>query len=158
MKNLIRLHKFTEDLSKKLNACENIANALETLNSSEQTEDVTAVLALLQRVQSNGGWVSYIYEQAIEDRVPKFLYFDEYSQIKGCANIEALQVRKQNNKLEPSDYPLLGLINRARLNLDELTNPTRTRDLKNRLEGAGQLYHPTSSKLLVSEPLLRIKV
>lgn len=137
MKNLIRRHKFTEDLSKKLNACENIAKAVELLNASEQTEDVTAVLNYLRIVQSNGGWVSYIYEHAIEDRLPKFLYFDEYNQMKGCANIEALRARKQNHKLEPSDYPLLGLINRARLNLDELTNPTRTRDLKNRLEGAG---------------------
>lgn len=57
--------------------------------------------------------------------------------MQGRANIEALIRRKEEKKLLPSDHALLGLIDRARLDLKELLNPARTRDLKNRLEGAG---------------------
>jgi hypothetical protein len=57
--------------------------------------------------------------------------------MKGHENIEALKNRVVNNKLLPSDYPLLGLIKLARIDLDDLLNPSRTEGLINRLEGAG---------------------
>ena len=41
--------------------------------------------------------------------------------------------RKANNTLEESDYPLLGLIELASLNLEQLTNPNRTVSLFSRL-------------------------
>ena len=56
--------------------------------------------------------------------------------MRGCENIEALMQRQANDQLQPSDYPLLGLINRARLDLDQLLAATSTRDLKNKLQGA----------------------
>ena len=54
----------------------------------------------------------------------------------GQDNIEALKQRQQAKQLKPSDYPLLGLIARARLDLDKLLNPNRTQTLKNKLQGA----------------------
>jgi predicted ATP-dependent endonuclease of OLD family len=64
------------------------------------------------------------------------LYFDEYYQMRGCENIQALKQRQTDKQLRPSDHPLLGLINRARLDLDQLLTTTRTRELKNKLQGA----------------------
>jgi predicted ATP-dependent endonuclease of OLD family len=56
--------------------------------------------------------------------------------MSGAANIEKLRERQQQSKLEKSDRPMLGLIARARLNLDEMLNPHRTQDLVNSLQGA----------------------
>jgi predicted ATP-dependent endonuclease of OLD family len=78
----------------------------------------------------------FFWQKYLEKRFPKFLYFDEYYQMSGAANIEKLRERQQNNKLEKSDHPMLGLIARARLNLDEILNPHRTQDLVNKLQGA----------------------
>jgi energy-coupling factor transporter ATP-binding protein EcfA2 len=64
------------------------------------------------------------------------LYFDDYYQMLGHDNIEALKNRKDQNKLRPSDHPLLGLIELARLDLDKLLSATRTQELKNKLQGA----------------------
>ena len=72
----------------------------------------------------------------LADRIPKFLYFDEYYQMDGQANISALVERQTNNTLKESDYPLLGLIHLAGLNLDQITNPKRSEDLIARLEAA----------------------
>jgi hypothetical protein len=44
--------------------------------------------------------------------------------------------RSAQNTLKPADYPLLGLINLARLKLDDLLNVKRTLELINTLEGA----------------------
>jgi len=78
-----------------------------------------------------------VYDEYIDGIIPKFLYFDEYYQMKGYENIEALQQRQQENALQASDHPLLGLIKLARLVLDNLINPDRTQELTNKLEGAG---------------------
>ncbi|CCE11941.1 conserved hypothetical protein [Bradyrhizobium sp. STM 3843] len=81
---------------------------------------------------------SYIFSQMLNARWPKFLYFDEYYQMTGHENIEALMQREGANpsQLKPSDYPLLGLIRLARLKLPELINPASTIELKSKLEGA----------------------
>ena len=72
------------------------------------------------------------------DRIPKFLYFDEYYQMKGQDNIDLLMKRCENNQLQESDYPLLGLIDLAGLDLEEIINTTQTRDLITKLEAAGK--------------------
>ena len=46
---------------------------------------------------------------SLVERIPKFLYFDEYYQMKGQANIASLKKREADNALEDSEYPLLGL-------------------------------------------------
>ncbi|MGH7005726.1 MAG: ATP-dependent nuclease, partial [Alphaproteobacteria bacterium] len=93
--------------------------------------------ALLREVQFRRGFANHIAETVLGPRLPKFLYFDEYYQLQGRANIEALRARTAEGRLERPDYPLLGLIARARLKIEDLLDTARTRDLKNRLEGAG---------------------
>ena len=78
----------------------------------------------------------HIWDDILADRFPKFLYFDEYYTMLGRDNVEALRDRKQKGALNPSDHPLLGLIELARLDLASLLAPERTQDLKNQLQGA----------------------
>jgi len=81
----------------------------------------------------------YVWTHYLKTSWPKFLYFDEYYQMEGHVNIEKLKERQtgQNSqKLKPSDLPMLGLIELARLNLDQLLNPQRTEELVAKLEGA----------------------
>lgn len=137
LKHIVSQHQLTQEVAGKLEGCESLATALDVLSQSEQTEAVKNLVGLVQDVQKHKGFMPYLYQKVLSARVPKFLYFDEYYQMKGRANIEALQKRQKAKTLERSDYPLLGLIHRARLSLDELLNPARTRELKNRLEGAG---------------------
>lgn len=112
------------------------ADALLTaLAAQEQTEEVSRIKAVLEIVKKrdvNG----YIYDKILNDNEPEFLYFDEYYQMTGHENIEALIAREANNTLKPSDHPLLGLVRLARLKLSELVNPESTIELKNKLEGA----------------------
>jgi len=57
--------------------------------------------------------------------------------MKGQANLNALISREDTKKLQDSDYPLIGLINLARLNHRQLVATKNTTELKNKLEGAG---------------------
>lgn len=108
----------------------------DTLADVEQTEDVEALRNLVAEIGKYSTFGNYLYNSVLRDYVPKFLYFDEYYQMKGRDNLEALKKRVESDALEKHDYPLLGLISRARLDFDELLKPDRTRHLVNKLEGA----------------------
>jgi ABC-type cobalamin/Fe3+-siderophores transport system ATPase subunit len=92
------------------------------LQAQEQTAEVTRIVAVLAEVKrySVSG---YIYVHILTPRRPQYLYFDEYYQMTGHENIEALITREGNGQLKPSDHPLLGLVRLARLKLPELINP-----------------------------------
>jgi len=106
------------------------------LDTAEATEAVTALKDLVAKVQKNG-LAYFIFNSLIWPRAPKFLYFDEYYQMQGQANLNALINRDDKNQLEDSDRPLIGLINLARLDLRQLVGAKNTTELKNKLQNAG---------------------
>jgi len=106
------------------------------LDSAEATEAVKAVKEPVAKVRENG-LAYYVFYSLIWPRAPKYLYFDEYYQMKGQANLNALIAREDGKQLKDSDYPLLGLVNLARLDYRQLVQTKNTTELKNKLEGAG---------------------
>lgn len=135
-KHLSESHKFSIDIRQKLRSAVNWDDFVGLLNSVEDAEQIKSLKELVVKVQ-NGGLASYICDHIIWPRAPRFLYFDEYYQMKGQENLNSLIERSGNNKLEDSDRPLIGLINLARLDLKQLVETKNTVDLKNKLEGAG---------------------
>ena len=79
----------------------------------------------------------HILDKYLSVHIPKFLYFDEYYQMEGQINIDALKQRQAAKQLVDSDHPMLGLIELANLNVDQLVDASNTQKLKNQLEGAG---------------------
>ena len=104
----------------------------DTLAESEAAKKLKGLLTAI--LQGNLG--IYIWTHHLKASWPKFLYFDEYYQMEGHVNIEKLKERQTNKTLKDSDRPMLGLIELARLNLDQLLGAQRTEELNNSLEGA----------------------
>jgi predicted ATPase len=127
----------SDELKAKLGATSDWKAFSTKLDEAETTEAVTTLKALVAKVIASGTARSYIYHNLIWPRAPKFLYFDEYYQMEGQANLDALIKREDNDELEDSDYPLIGLINLARLDHRKLVTTRNTTELKNKLEGAG---------------------
>ena len=90
---------------------------------SESSENLRTELSELQQY----GFARRAFAKVLKPRVPQFLYFDEYYQLRGHDNIAALQQRADEDRLEAPDYPLLGLIELAGLNLESLADPTTNR-------------------------------
>ena len=135
-KHLSENPALSDELKTKLAATETWADFEAALDTAEATEAVVALKSLLKKVLENG-LRSYIFYYLIWPRAPKFLYFDEYYQMEGQANLNALIAREDDDKLLDSDYPLLGLINLARLDHRKLVATNNTVELKNKLQGAG---------------------
>ena len=136
LKNLVGQYELPEDIAIMGVQGNTVTEILEALATGKQTEAVTSLTNILAPASGHVSYQDYVVEMVVKPRIPKFLYFDEYYQMRGCENIEALIQRKANNQLQRSDYPLLGLINRARLDINKLLETASTRDLKNKLQGA----------------------
>lgn len=107
--------------------------AAQPLQESAAAKALRSELAAVNKI----GLSNHVYNKYLFPHLPQFLYFDEFYQMRGCENIEALQQRIASKQLLRSDYPLLGLLELAGLRLEELLNPSRTQELKNKLQGAG---------------------
>ncbi|MGB6875872.1 MAG: AAA family ATPase [Candidatus Acidiferrales bacterium] len=128
-----------EDANVAANALADTDEKKKAVAEAQSLQETSAAKSLRTELDAiNGtGIHKHIYDKFLEAYVPEFLYFDEYYQMRGCENIEALQKRIAAKQLNPSDHPLLGLIELAGLKLEELLNPARTQELKNKLQGAG---------------------
>ena len=125
-----------EGLKAQLAECKDAGSMLDILRSTAPGSDsIPALTSSLERLRDKS-LSEVIFEDILSPRVPKFLYFDQYYQMKGHDNLEALKQRVASNQLHDSDRPLLGLIDLAGLKLDQLSNPNRTDALIARLEAA----------------------
>lgn len=135
--HLISTASITTELQESLKAKKSdIDGILTALTEAEQTEEVSRLLNVFQKLKKRG-LHGYVYDNFLRPRVPLFLYFDEYFQMKGHENVEALRQRRDQKQLLPSDHPMLGLIGMAGIDIDALTDVKRTQELVNKLEGAG---------------------
>ena len=136
IKHLIETADLPESLNTELLELQNIDEIVEKLEQSESADAKHELITLLNTI-SEKGLSHYIYNRILRLNIPKFLYFDEYFQITGRENIDQLQERQANNQPKDSDHPLLGLIDLAGINLNEMVNPQRTERVMARLEAAG---------------------
>jgi predicted ATPase len=120
---------------KTLAKCSTLPELTETLKPLSGDKKAASLLSLLAEIQAKG-LLDHIYRKYLEARVPKMLYFDDFYNMQGHANLQALAERRKQDRLLESDYPLLGLIDLARLNLEDIDNPARAVERDNRLEGA----------------------
>ena len=136
LSHLVRAAGLPETITENLLA-KKAQDMMEIFESAEylHTDDSNQLKDKIRRISESSA-SDLIFDEILRDRIPKFLYFDEYYQMKGQDNLNALKNREAANQLEDSDYPLLGLIDLAGLDLDELINSTRTQDLIAELEAA----------------------
>ena len=135
IKHLVEAAGLPPPLVAELLKKKTVEEMVETLAATEQVEAVQQLTPMLQNISEHDVSCA-VYNDIIKSRIPKFLYFDEYYQMKGQDNLDALKGRVANNSLEEPDRPLLGLIELARLDLNQITNPGRTEALIARLEAA----------------------
>ena len=143
LQHVLSGYSVPKETRETLHSWSTLDDAVTAVAGLEQTEAIQQIAATLGPIADVGSITLYIYTELVRPRIPKFMYFDEYYQMRGCDNIDALKQRMAARTFDKSDYPMLGLIRKARLDLDGLLTPGRTRDLKNKLEGAGN--HLTKS-------------
>ena len=135
LRHLVDAAGLTEFLLNEHRAEFTAEDIAEWLPHIEETETVKELSLWLWKI-SNWGISQFIFIEILQERIPKFLYFDEYYQMRGQDNVEALRQRQMDNALLEPDYPLLGLIKLSNLDLDDLVSLGRTERLVAKLNAA----------------------
>ena len=133
--HLVEAEDLPKQVAGELSQLDSVSDMVKVLSKAEQTEAVENLAPILAGIAEYGIF-RYIFDDVLKERLPKFLYFDEYYQMKGQDNLDALKQRVDSVALKESDHPLIGLIDLAGLKLDELVTPGRTEALIARLEAA----------------------
>jgi predicted ATP-dependent endonuclease of OLD family len=81
------------------------------------------------------GW--HLWNMYLNDSLPRFLYFDDYSLLNGKINLESLNQRKANNQLTEADETALGLFELAGIDVKELMSEEGYENSKAKLEAIG---------------------
>ena len=139
LRHLVSSCDLPESLATRLRELSTAQAMLELLQGGEESTPETEELVEDLTTIQEKGLSLFVYRSVLKERVPRFLYFDEYYQMKGQDNLDSLLERTQSGALQDSDHPLLGLIGLAGLRLEMVVNADNTETLIARLEAAGNL-------------------
>ena len=110
LQHILSRYSVPDETREALKSCSTPAEATKVVANLEQTEAIQSITKWLNAFVTVGSIDLYIYNEILGARVPKFMYFDEYYQMRGCDNIDTLKQRVAAGTLEKSDHPMLGLI------------------------------------------------
>ena len=158
--HLISHYDLSESIAANLrqhSTAQAMQNCLNELKESDQ--DISEADDLMDdlKVIHQNGLSLFVYRKVLQARVPKFLYFDEYYQMKGQDNLDSLLERQDSDNLEDSDHPLLGLIGLAGLDLNVILDTSDTETLIARIEAAGNQLTRSVLKYWSQNRHLRMK-
>lgn len=156
-KHFARNLELPAEISEGVYECLNFGELASYLERS--ASGVPAIQGMVENLEviQKQGLDRYIYLNYLRPRLPQFVYFNDYYQLRGQEDLQALKERLDADALRTSDYAMLGLMKLARLDVDQLLNPGRTQLLINKLEGAGNTISNQMFKYWSQNPDLQVK-
>jgi len=144
IQRLVSESALDSDLKTELGAAKTLralAAAMAGKSLTEEGEAFRATTAARVAASSWGKVVAHeIYQTCIAPRLPRSLYFDDYSLLPGKVNIGALRASVQQEAATPSaltdeDRAVLALLRMAGVDLVTLSEPSGYEEIKAKLEG-----------------------
>jgi len=156
-KYFVRNLELPAEISEGVYECFNFGELASYLQRS--ASGVPAIQGMVENLEviQKQGLDRYIYLNHLRPKLPQFVYFNDFYQLRGQEDLQALKKRLDAGALRSSDYAMLGLMKLARLDVDQLLNPGRTQLLINKLEGAGNTISSRMFKYWTQNPDLQVK-
>ena len=138
----IELFEQTVETLQDVNSLHELATLIEDKMNSEDAPELISDYDKLRTVveQFRSLDVSqFAWSSILADRLPRFVFYDQYAFMSGHADIAALKGRRDSDELSSQDLPLLGLMLLGGLDIDSLIDDSRSSEvLTNELESASQ--------------------
>ena len=94
--------------------------------------------------------LNYIYRSILSARTPKFIYFDQYPQMRGVIEISGLFSRIQEGTISPVDQPIVEILKSAGVNYDVLINTQSDNERGIEIKKAQNAVNKELNKILES--------
>lgn len=124
----------TDEERCELESCDTVQTLVEALKAKEkpsegQSELLESLTANFKRGTAVKGAID-----ALDNYLPKFLYFSDYYNLPGAVSMNELQRRKEQNRLEDSDKVFLALLELVGYTPEELNSAEKFEELTAKLE------------------------
>lgn len=126
-------HNKTETKLQKAESFEDLKNKIQESTSSDDA--ISDIESEVQNILKNG-FDKRVETDHLQDVVPSFLYFDDYSIMEGDINIDEIRRKQNKGNLSESDKTFLSLLSVAELDIDDIKNIDRYESRKAELEAA----------------------
>jgi|GEM_PF-3593708 len=148
LKHLYKQHGLSVDDKKHLKDLKASEAVHEHIVEMEETsEELKALQEHIGKWRKNDFCLAMI--DFINPRLPKFMYFSQYSLMSGEISVNQLKQDQQNSDLDEGDEVFLAFLEYAGTNLDELHEANQFEDLNTRCEAASnKISRSTSLSLL----------
>lgn len=156
-KHFVRTLELPTEISEGAYECFSFGELAAYLQRSASPDSPVQEMVKSLELIDKQGLDRFIYLNHLRPRLPQFVYFNDYYQLRGQEDLQALKERIDADALRASDYAMLGLMKLARLDVDQLLNPGRTQLLINRLEGAGNTISNQMFRYWSQNPDLQVK-
>ena len=156
-KHFVRNLELPAEITEGIFECFNFGELAKYLEQA--AAGVPAIRELVDSLEviQKQGLDRYIYLNYLRPKLPKFVYFSDYYQLRGQEDLQALKDRLEAGSLKTSDYAMIGLMKLARLDVEQLLYPGRTQLLINKLEGAGTTISTQMFRYWSQNPDLQVK-
>lgn len=131
--NQFEFHNKTEAKLRTADSFEELDTKIRESTSSDDT--LSEIKDEVQDILKNG-FDNRIETDYLQDLVPSFLYFDDYSIMEGDINIDDIRQKRNKDNLSESDQTFLSLLSLAELEIDDIKNINRYESRKAELEAA----------------------
>ena len=98
IRHLVESADLPQSVNDQIRSLDSAEQIIEALTAAEQTDALENLRSTVQDI-SDQDVSSVIWNSILRDRIPKFLYFDEYYQLKGQDNVGQLQQRLSRKPL-----------------------------------------------------------
>lgn len=136
IEHLVNQFEFHNKTETKLQSAESFEELETKVRESTSSDDeINDIENEVQEILRDGFDKRLVIDQ-LEDAVPSFLYFDDYSIMEGDINIDEIRRKQNQGNLSESDQTFLSLLSVAELDTNDIRNIDRYESRKAELEAA----------------------
>lgn len=148
------LHNKVEESFERCSTIEELSKKIESSEAEDENiQDLSRdVEELIEQGLSN-----HIGNEYLIDRMPEFLYFDEYSIMEGDVMLYELRNRKEQNNLTEADETFLSLLSLANFDLDDIGGDIEYEEVNAELEAASNRISDEVFEYWTQGPDLRVE-
>lgn len=139
IKHMLTQYHFPEPIKEECSKFNSLNKIFEFLQNADKNQETINLFEKLKSEFSYGKapWenlIEYKVWELLKNKIPSFLYFDDYFLLPGKKNITELNNRKNSNQLQSEDKTILGLLEMADISIDDLIQASGYENSKAKLE------------------------
>jgi len=135
IKHLLQSSGLFAEEQKELENIKVTSDLIGSLKKIDSPSDSQSVFITSLKQQFPTGTATHKAQNLLQSKLPKFVYFSNYSRMPGIVSLDIIKSKMNSNTLDENDKVFLALLDSVNTTTDEIQNMPKFEELKAELEG-----------------------